>query len=530
MMTPMSTTASQELTVEKPTTGSPALRLAALLRRMNRVDTIALAAIIVIGGIIVLTNLTGAPAYQDDEGTYAAQAISVQNGELAPYTYWYDHPPFGWIQLAILAWIPQLFGLGGGTDVGMIRYVMAFYFLATAALIYLLARRVQITPLLALTASAIFIVSPLSLELGRQAFLDSVALPWTLLAFYLALSPRLSLWSHAGAGASFAIAALSKLTALVMGPALLLAIFDRKAWLGRSFSVVGFLTVGALVLVNFPLMAAIRGELTTGEGHVSLEDGLRFQFESRAGSGSFWEASSTRQDIVLGWVGADGFLIVAGCIAAIVCLASRRTRWLTFAVLCFAMPILVGSGYLPRMYVIAGIPFLCLAIAAAADLVFRGVHRVTERFFPGNALVRLVVLVSVLALVLAPMPLSKWVEKDGVLLTANQNAEWQKTLEWMQANVDRNDVVLTPYSMWQDLNSSGWNDNWTMIALEKADLDSKEYRLNHPRGWKEIQWVVEGPTVQPNLHNLSLAEANSAFEHSEVVESFGPWHVRRVIP
>ena len=50
------------------------------------------------------------PAATDDEGTYLAQAWAVQHGQgLAHYTYWYDHPPLGWIQLAGLSWVPALF-------------------------------------------------------------------------------------------------------------------------------------------------------------------------------------------------------------------------------------------------------------------------------------------------------------------------------------------------------------------------------------------------------------------------------------
>ena len=44
-----------------------------------------------------------APQRVDDEGTYTAQAYAVEHfGELAHYTYWYDHPPLGWLQIA--AW------------------------------------------------------------------------------------------------------------------------------------------------------------------------------------------------------------------------------------------------------------------------------------------------------------------------------------------------------------------------------------------------------------------------------------------
>ena len=65
--------------------------------------------------IVILTvNISGFPMASDDEGTYLAQAWAVATGKgLAHYTYWYDHPPLAWIQLAALSWIPDLFGVTG---------------------------------------------------------------------------------------------------------------------------------------------------------------------------------------------------------------------------------------------------------------------------------------------------------------------------------------------------------------------------------------------------------------------------------
>jgi hypothetical protein len=49
-----------------------------------------------------LINLGGSPQRVDDEGTYVAQAYAVSRlGDLSHYTYWYDHPPLGWIQIAV---------------------------------------------------------------------------------------------------------------------------------------------------------------------------------------------------------------------------------------------------------------------------------------------------------------------------------------------------------------------------------------------------------------------------------------------
>ena len=335
-------------------------------------DHLTLLLIIVATFTITVWNVAGGPDFQDDEGTYTAQASAVQRGDLAPYTYWYDHPPLGWIQLAVMGWLPGVLGLGGGTDIGAMRFVIAGFFTASSALIFLIVRRMRAHLAFAVVSSAVFVLSPLSQALGRQVYLDAIAIPWLLLSIYTALSPRRALWHHVSAGVFFAVAVLSKITFAVFGPAILVAMLDRVGWRGRAFSIVGFLSVGALVLAMYPLMAALRGELFSGAGHVSLQDGMAYQFLSRSGSGWLWETDSHRFLMMSNWIAADGFLVVAGLAAAIICATSRRTRWVPVALVCFALPIVGSQGYLPAMYIVGGIPFLAIAVGTAADLVWRG--------------------------------------------------------------------------------------------------------------------------------------------------------------
>ena len=178
-------------------------------------------AVILFGAaILAFSNVSNAPAFQNDEGVYTYQARAIFDGALAPYAYWYDHPPFGWIQLAAFGWIPKLFGLGGNA-VGSMRYVVSAYLVLNAVLIYALARRVGVRQVFALVCAALFVLSPLSLELGRQVLLDNTAMPGILAAFLLAMSPSRNLLAHVGAGACFAVGVLSKETMAIYGPALL---------------------------------------------------------------------------------------------------------------------------------------------------------------------------------------------------------------------------------------------------------------------------------------------------------------------
>ncbi|GAC1597377.1 MAG: hypothetical protein NVS3B6_04730 [Pseudarthrobacter sp.] len=486
-------------------------------------------------------NLLNAPSYQDDEGTYTAQAMSALNGSLAPYTYWYDHPPLGWLQLAALSWIPLVLGQGDQTAIGQMRFVVALFFVVSTVLVYMIARRLELRIPFAVLAALLFCMSPLSLVIGRQVFIDNVGVPWLLLAFYLMLTPKLKLWHHIGAGVCFAVAVLSKETLAIFGPALLLSLLHRPSWKTRFFSVVGFLAVGGLVLGFFPLLALLRGELLPGPGHVSLQEAFAFQFVSRPGSGSLFDSGSARTQLVMGWMYYDKYVIGAGILAALVCLVRRQTRWIPVGLALFSIPVVAGHGYLPAMYIIAAIPFLVLAIAVAADLAwktvarlfpavpYRGIHATEghesgkkSRFFAlgltGGAMI--------LTLTVLLMP--QWVAMNKTLLVTDSNVQWEQALTWSKSNLPAEDTALVPYSMWQDLNSDGRHDPWTVIALEKMDLDS-DFAKHHPEGWRSIDWIIEGPPTLRNIKNLELKQAGQALENSRVVAEFGDWKIRKVL-
>src|SRR5437763_960875 len=75
-----------------------------------------LATILIIAGFAHGRNMFGFPYHESDEGTYTSQAWAILNqGELAPYTYWYDHAPAGWIQIAGWGGVTGGFDSFGGT-------------------------------------------------------------------------------------------------------------------------------------------------------------------------------------------------------------------------------------------------------------------------------------------------------------------------------------------------------------------------------------------------------------------------------
>lgn len=508
---------------------------AALAGRGRGERAIALAVFVFCLGV-GLWNVTDGSPFLDDEGVYTAQALWVTQGELAPYTYWYDHPPLGWMLLAGLGALPRALGVGDGSELPAMRAVMGFLFAVTATLVHLIARRLGASRTVSIAAVLLFIASPLSLTFARQVFLDNLLTPWVLLAFWFAISPKRALWSHLGSGVAFGAALLTKITAAVFGPALLVALLSQGRWRGRSLSLTGFLIAGGLVFALFPLLATLRSELITGEGHVSLQDALMFQLGTRATSGSFWDPSSDRYELVVGWFHTDPIIIVAGALGAVVCAFVAATRWISVALFSFAVPMVFGTGYLPGMYITGSLALLALAAGMGIHHLWRALSAALVRAQAWRPAVlrptRLSLLRGSVALAvvgaMGVLIVPVWRAGSVPQLSAQSNADWRETMAWIEQNVPVADDIVVPVSAWTEIQEQGRGGPWNVIMLEKLDRDP-QFFAEHPRGWESLEWFVVGPTVSKDLANLGLEEASQAYEASRAVVTFGDWQVREIV-
>jgi 4-amino-4-deoxy-L-arabinose transferase-like glycosyltransferase len=161
-------------------------------RVIDGVSVALLSGVLALLGAVHAIGLSRAPGLIDDEGTYVAQAWAViTRGTLSHYTFWYDHPPLGWIQLA--GWFGIVDGFRGGTmAVVQGRTFMLVAFLVSAALLYVLARRLDFGRVAAAAGVVLFGLSPLALAQQRMVLLDNLAVPWLLAALVLAASPKRS--------------------------------------------------------------------------------------------------------------------------------------------------------------------------------------------------------------------------------------------------------------------------------------------------------------------------------------------------
>src|SRR6266508_982654 len=463
----------------------------------------------------------------DDEGTYVSQAWAVQSWRtLAHYTYWYDHPPFGWITMAGYTWVTRSFErLPTAISAG--REFMVWVTLVSAAMIYLLGRRLGYHRLAAAGAVLLFGLSPLAVPFQRMVFLDNPAVMWTLAALALAASPRRSLAASAGSAVCFAIAVLSKETIAVLFPALFLLLWQHTSPKTRRYRIALFLTLLGSLTFFYPLYAILKNELFEGPGHVSLVWAIKWQLFQRPPSGSLLDPSSGTYAVARSWLDTDPLLLGASVLLIPLGLLMRRIRAVALA-LAIQVVMLFRSGYLPFPYVIAMLPFAALTIMGCADRLCKGRERSgrsrTWLVVLTRRAGRLVVVVAIAVSLVVVGP--AWGRGVQQAVTEDHSQPPRQALAYVLAHVPQGSILLVDDNLWTDLVRRGFNPN--PVWFYKLDLDPT-VRARYRNGWRDIDYVVLGRLMPDALRDLPLVAA--AIQHSQVVASFGDGEitVRRVI-
>ncbi len=463
-------------------------------------------------------NLAGWPRYFDDEGTYYSQAWAVQHlGALAPYTYWYDHPPVGWLQLSAFTWLPDLF-TGGSSALLSGRIVMVGYMVISAGLLYALARRVGLAVPLALLATLLWALNPLVMYEGRQVFLDTVALPWLLGAFLLALNPAKKLGLHMAAGLCFAVAVLSKETTLIFVVPLLLAVWQTAYRPIRWFSVVGFSAVMGGVGAMYLLFAAIRSELFPGPGHVSLWDALAFQFFNRASSGFLLDPQGPEggaHATYVNWLAQDRWLLYAGVLAGVLTLFVRRLRPLGLAVFVATLVALRPGGYLPQMYVITVLPLAAVAVVGLIDWAWRGFASAMDGVaVRGKAVAYGSALFVLVAGFIGTIPVQTWQDRYETAATADLNDVQSDALR-VVARLPKDAVLAVDNTMWNDVVDQGRAPK-DVIWFYKVDSDGAVLK-QLDNTFRTLDYVVLTAYLKDNAGPI----VEEALQHTDTVWSEG---------
>lgn len=470
-------------------------------------------ALMALTAVLRAINITGSPTRLDDEGTYVAQAFAVvQWGELAHYTYWYDHPPAGWLQLA--AWM-AITGPGfGGNAVVAGRFLMVLVAVLTAGLLWLLARRVGLSRWAATLAVTIFALSPLAISLGRSVYLDNLAVAWVLGALVLICSPRHRLSAMFGAAACFGIAVLTKETMLLLVPMVAWLVWCKTVPATRRYALAVFGAVSVLVVSTYVVMAVIRGELVPGPGHVSLWDGIKFQLWQRESGGALGDPGSLKRHTIDEWLRLDPVLPLLTAPIALAALLIERLRPYAAGLLILVVMV-VRPGYLPVPFVIATLPLTAMLAAGLAQEAVSRLKRSGPQPVRTGGWRRTA---SGLAAAFGvSMVVALWLPGHGQVLASNDDASLQRAQQWISQNVSKKDRLIVDDALWVDLLREG-RDRHNVVWSYKVDTDEQVQKLA-PAGWADYDWVVSTPSMRANMPDQGVL--TDAIAHAQPVATFG---------
>jgi hypothetical protein len=311
------------------------------------------------------------------------------------------------------------------------------------------------------------------------------------------------------------MAVLSKETFLLAAPGLIVALWHYAFRPTRVFGLVGFTMFTVLAGVGYSLLAILKGELLPAPDRVSLWDALVFQLGARAGSGSVLTAGTEANGYLHNWLATDAVLILAGVVAGAVCLLLPAARSIGVTVAVFTLMALRPGGYLPGMYVIVLLPFFAVAVAAVLDRVHTLVARTGRPALRLTGAGVVAALLAAVALTVAPV----WLDRAEAGLAAHTNVAHDEAVAWAAANLDRQSMIVSDNTYWNDLVNAGWDPGWDgAVWFYKVDLDPA-FLVEHPEGWPAIDYLVWNSTISGNSNAIPLIR--QAYEHSVLLQTFG---------
>jgi 4-amino-4-deoxy-L-arabinose transferase-like glycosyltransferase len=491
-------------------------------RRRHHKSLFVVPALLTVVGLAQGINFDGYPfRLNDDEGTYGAQAMAfLHEGKLSHYTYWYDHPPLGWMTIAWYAWLTGGFDRTA-TVVSMVREAMLAASLITIVLVYMLMRRLNFNRWTASVAVLAFGLSPLSIHFHRLGFLDNLAIAWVCAALVLAASPNRSLGSVFGSAVCFAAAVLTKETAGILLPALLWLLLQHHNVGHRGWALGVFVPTFLGIGFAYPLYAIIKDELFEGNGHVSLLWALKWQLFDRQSTGSVLDTGSVTFATVHSWIDIDSWLLIGGALAIPVGLYIRRLRPLA-AALMIQLAMMCRGGYLPQAYVITLLPFAAMLVAGVGAVLWTSGLIRTAKTSPTRRGGAAIVAAAVLAFIVWGAP--GWVSALRTATTSNPSSYSAHATQWIRDNVPKDTTIVVDDNIWGDLKLAGYTHQ---IWLYKVDLDPEVNRTFLPNGYRDIRYVI--------LLNLprSMLEGTptllQAIDHSQVVTTFGEGNAKLIV-
>lgn len=476
-------------------------------------------AVLVLGAVVHAVNMFGFPAYREDEGTYLSQAQSVlTEGRLAPYTYWYDHTPVGWFFLALWNLVTGNV-LVTGMSLDAARVSMLVLQVLSTWLLYLITKRLTRRPEAALIAAVIFAVAPLGIVFHRRVLLDNIMVFWFLLSFYLITKP-ITLRTTMLSALTFAIAVLSKESAIVFFPVMVWLVATHAHRNNKLFAVTSWITVSALLISFYPLFALLKGELFPsgtwlgGEAaHVSLWEAISFQYYRGGGLLNTFLYSWDRV-----WQRYGMVSLLLGVIAVLINAFRYKRPWQfgTSLMVTIYSVVFVLRGQILDWYIIPLLPLFALSIAFVWDDAMVWLSEQSRYWY----VVRGVSFAALMLVVFGELAM------HGYIFTLPQTQNQAHAVAWVKEHMKSDDFVLIDNYAFVDLNprvrditKTNYHYYW------KVDTDPQVKDQLLKGDWNNIDYLLTTPALERTIYTDQLTLVQRAYENSHVVKRFNAYNI-----
>ncbi len=495
------------------------------IRMSNKiVDALLLALIIIIACFFHATNMFKFPFFENDEGIYFAQAWSfLSQGKLSPYTYWYDHAPFGWIFSSL--WIILTGGLFTfGNALHSARLLMLEIHIANSVLLYLIGKRISNSRLAVLVATIFFSVSPLAVYFQRRMLLDNLMVFWLLLSIVFLYRSK-TLRNVYLSAITFGLAVLTKENAIFFLPSLAFLAFKQSHNKHKELATLKWIVISGCVISIYPLYALLKGELfpvgsifSPPYDHVSLIETLKMQ-SSRGAGVPFWHPSSDFRLNILYWLGKDKLLIIAGYVSFLIhglfSFWNKKSR--TVFLLTLPMVAFLSSGKLViNFYIVPVIPFFALSIGLLSSQIYNLLEK------------RIKVLGYVFTITLVILLAGYYSTRLDEYLTRDETSKQKEAITWIKNNVDPKSSISIDFYSYLDLSENSHPNDPTFPNADwfwkvELDPDVREKKLqNNPANLDYIMMTAEVERQLIKGFSRESSMLHQALANSHKVAEFSP--------
>ncbi|HEV2339205.1 MAG TPA: glycosyl hydrolase family 8, partial [Patescibacteria group bacterium] len=457
---------------------------------------------------------------------------------LAPYTYWYDHAPAGWMLIAL--WVKLTGGFFTfGTSVNSGRVLMLALHTLTCVFILYCAKKITKNYYTGTIAVLIFSLSPLGIYFQRRVLLDNIMIFWVFFSLAFLLKDKLRLSIIFLSAILFSISVLSKENAIFFIPAFLYLIYANSHAHHKRFAIIGWIVIVGIVISLYFLYALLNGEffpvgfLENYTPHVSIITSLQQQL-SRGSGYPFWDKRSDFYISLLEWFARDNFIIVTGVVTTIIsCLLSikvKRFRLPAFLALLFWLFLIRGKLTID-FYIVPLIPLLALNTGIVLDFLIGKISF-------GKKYIHLI-FITFCSIGISYIFLSHSIGQ----YTHDETSSQIETIQWIKNYVSENANIAIDDYMYVDLHASSPfgkkifpNADWFWKISDDQEITSQKLQNN----WMNIQYITlshemlnqikvgSQPMIKKALDNAKfVAEFNkgttSYFDFPHYISTNGDW-------